>query len=509
MRLIVLVLVLFSGPLLAQIDLRLTQVTDVTSVVDIKHAGDGSDRLFLVRQFGDIRILKAGTLLETPFMDIRPQITIGQEQGLLSIAFPPDHAASGRFYVYYTDDFGRGTISRFQVQANNRDLADLTSEEVLLTVNQPFPNHNGGRLEFGPDGMLYFGFGDGGSANDPEGNAQNPRTLLGKLIRIDVSTDVDYAIPPDNPFVGDPDVRDEIWALGLRNPWRIAFDRMTGELYIADVGQQEIEEVNRQPAGTGGQNYGWDRFEGNRCFEGDCNQSGLTFPILEYPHSEGCSITGGQVYRGLDYPALQGIYLFGDFCSGTIWGVRSNETQHMVLLSTDLMITTFGEDEVGNVYVAHGGGGTGAKGTGPRGVYLISDGAPVEDSRPIVGQHTGTYVVDGLPDQGFFLTVDENASGPFMFFAWFTFLDGEPFWLVGVEFFSEGDASVVVPVGTRRGPGFLDFSGDSAQAEDFGTMSFTAVSCTQFRVDYEFDDFGAGSLVLDKLTGVKDFACED
>ena len=250
------------------------------------------------------------------------------EQGLLSVAFAPDYASSGYFYVWYTDMGGGMVLSRFRV-SGDPDVADPDSEEVLLIVLQPFENHNGGRLQFGPDGMLYEGLGDGGGSFDPDDNGQDGSTLLGKLIRIDVNPALggSYAVPADNPFVGNGSVRDEIWALGLRNPWRISFDRETGDLYIADVGQNRLEEVNVQPAAsTGGENYGWDIMEGSQCTGGGdgCNRAGLTLPVAEYDHDLGCSITGGEVYRGSAYPDMDGVYFYGDFCSGRIWGLWRN-----------------------------------------------------------------------------------------------------------------------------------------------------------------------------------------
>ncbi|MDX1571053.1 MAG: PQQ-dependent sugar dehydrogenase [Xanthomonadales bacterium] len=499
---------------IAQIDLRLTRVTALENVVDIKHAGDGSGRLFLVQDTGAIRILKRDGLMQAPFLDLTGRTEFGQ----LSIAFPPDFENTGRFYLAYPDDTGNPGlsvpsnhfVSRFQVSDSNPDRADPESEETLVRIEPRFSSPNGGgKLQFGPDGMLYYAFGDGGTCCDDEGNGQDTQTLLGKILRIDVSPDTGFAIPADNPFVNDAEVLNEIWAIGLRNPRYMAFDRITGEHFVVDLGRQ-ITEINLQPPGASGQNYGWARFDGSECFQGPCNDSGqIAFPIVEIEDMDAGPDTevGGQVYRGLDYPALQGLYLYGDSSSGRIWGLKTDGTVDNMLLRDPAErapgISTFGEDEVGNVYVAV---------TSPlseSGVFLISDGAPVAPSRPIVAAHSGTYVVDGLPDQGFFITVDENASGPFLFFAWFTFLDGEPFWLVGIEFFVEGDANVVTPVSTRRGPGFLDFSGTGVEADEIGTMSFTAESCTRFRVDYDFDQFGVGSLDLDKLTGVKGLACED
>jgi len=300
-----------------------------------------------------------GTLLPAPFLDITSLVrSTGGEQGLFSVAFPPGFAAKGHFYVDYTRPTGIGdtVVARHTVTANP-DVADAAGGVTLLTVTQPFENHNGGQLAFGPDGFLYVALGDGGSGGDPFGNGQNLGTLLGKLLRLDVeSGTTPYAIPAGNPF------GNEIWAFGLRNPWRFSFDRATGDLYVADVGQNQFEEVNFQPAtSTGGENYGWNIMEGLHCFGNPaCNQAGLTLPVAETTHADGnCSVTGGLVYRGAQYPALQGVYLYADLCSGRIWGLRRNGAtwENRVLLTTTLQITTFGEDEAGNLYLADFGAG--------------------------------------------------------------------------------------------------------------------------------------------------------
>jgi glucose/arabinose dehydrogenase len=245
----------------------------------------------------------------------------------------------------------------------NPDVADPGSEQVVLKVSQPYSNHNGGQLAFGPnDGYLYIGMGDGGSGGDPENRAQNPAELLGKLLRIDVESGGNpYLVPATNPFVQTTGYRGEIWALGLRNPWRFAFDRLNGDLYIADVGQAEYEEVNYQPgASAGGQNYGWRIMEGLHCYNpANCNPSGLTLPVVEYSHAEGCSITGGVAYRGTQFDRMQGIYFYADYCSGKIWGLRSAAASwsSRLLLDTPFSITTFGEDEAGEIYVADFSGG--------------------------------------------------------------------------------------------------------------------------------------------------------
>ncbi len=330
-----------------------------SSPVHITHAGDGSGRLFIVEQQGVIRIIKGGSVLPVPFLDISSRVRSGGEQGLLSMVFQPGPSPGQRsFYVDYTGTAGVGdtVVSRFTT-STEPDLADPATEQQLLTVVQPFVNHNGGQLAFGPDGLLYIGMGDGGGAGDPLNNAQNPASLLGKILRIDPTGGATYTVPADNPFVSMPGFRPEIWALGLRNPWRFTFDRLTGALYIGDVGQDAFEEIDLQKAaGSGGQNYGWNIMEGFVCFlTPTCDQTGLTPPVHVYDHSQGdCAVTGGFVYRGGEFPGLQGVYLYGDFCSGRIWGLRQNGAiwENELLLDSGLNISTFGEDEAGNLYVA-------------------------------------------------------------------------------------------------------------------------------------------------------------
>ena len=268
--------------------------------VYLTHAFD--ERLFVVEQAGVVHILENGQLLAEPFLDIQDRVGSGQlEQGLLSIAFHPDYQQNGRFFAYYTDRAGTTHVSSFRVSEEDPDRAEPASEVILLSVSQPYPNHNGGQLQFGPDGYLYAGFGDGGSANDPLGSGQDPSTLLGSLLRLDVDHAQDiYAIPATNPFITDENRRNEIWAWGLRNPWRFSFDKLTGDLFIADVGQNIWEEVHFQPAASqGGENYGWNILEATHCFtDSSCDKTGLELPIFEYDHQEGCSITGGYMYRG-------------------------------------------------------------------------------------------------------------------------------------------------------------------------------------------------------------------
>lgn len=330
-----------------------TVVSGLERPVDLQHAGDGSGRLFIIEKTGRIRIIQDGQLLETPFMDIDERVgSIGNEQGLLGMAFYPNYSENGYFYVNYTDNNGNTVIARYQV-TDNPNLADPDSEVVLLNVSQPFPNHNGGVLAFGPDGYLYAGLGDGGSAGDPRGNAQSLDTLLGKILRLDVDSGEPYGIPPDNPF------GDEIWAYGLRNPWRFSFDKKNGDLFIGDVGQGNWEEIDYVPAGTpGGLNFGWDYFEGNHPYEGTPPRDAqFVPPVAEYSHGEGCSVTGGYVYRG-SMPEWNGIYLYGDYCSGTVWGLIRSEGgwQNQALFGAPGRITSFGQDETGEIYLLTDGG---------------------------------------------------------------------------------------------------------------------------------------------------------
>ena len=314
---------------------------------------DGSGRLFVIEKAGRIRIIENGQLIETPFLNIEDRVNSdGNEQGLLGLAFHPKYVQNGYFFVNYTGNGGDTFISRFQV-SGDPNLANPSSDVNLLRVNQPFPNHNGGTLQFGPEGYLYAGLGDGGAANDPFGNGQKTDTLLGKILRLDVDSVEPYAIPADNPF------GNEIWAYGLRNPWRISFDSLTGDLYIGDVGQNTYEEIDYLPVGSpGGTNFGWDFREGLHEFEGKTPAS-LTDPIAEYSHGDGgCSVTGGYVYRG-SMPEWTGVYLYGDYCTGFVWGLikSSSGWQIQRLFDTDFNITSFGQDEVGEVYLVGDGGG--------------------------------------------------------------------------------------------------------------------------------------------------------
>ena len=351
-------------------------VADLNQPVQVTHAADGTGRLFVVERGGDIRIIEEGILLPMPFLSITDRVRSTHiEQGLLSAAFPPDYAEKGHFYVNYTATDGATIVARYCV-SDDPYLADPASEVVILTQTQPYPNHNGGQLAFGPDGYLYVGLGDGGGAGDPDEKAQDPSSWLGKILRVDVEfvphpvqpftathilhlplvtggAQARYRVPATNPFVQTEDHRDEIWSLGLRNPWRFSFDSATGDLYIADVGQSSYEEVNFQPAASsGGQNYGWSIMEGAHCYPSPpCDQTGLVLPVAEYDHSLGCAVIGGLVYRGVENPAMEGIYFFGDYCSRRMWGLirEAEEWQVNVLAHTNLSISAFGADEAGEL----------------------------------------------------------------------------------------------------------------------------------------------------------------
>ena len=334
-------------------------VSGLADPVFLTDDGDRGDRLFVVEQAGTIRVIENGRLLETPFLDIRDRVASGGETGLLSVAFHPRYADNGYFYVDYTTRkhlILYTVVSRFRRTSALR--ADAGSEQILLEVAQPFSNHNGGQIAFGPDGLLYIGMGDGGAANDPLDHAQNLSTLLGALLRIDVdhgAAPLPYAIPADNPFRDREGARAEIWAYGLRNPWRFSFDALSGRLFLADVGQDQVEEIDVVRAGG---NYGWDIFEGDRCRKAQrlCANPALQAPIQTYRHPEGMAVTGGYVYRGAALPQLCGVYVYGDYVTGRIWGLIYDAAQGRVtaqreLLRTSLNISSFGTDRDGELYV--------------------------------------------------------------------------------------------------------------------------------------------------------------
>ena len=327
----------------------------------ITNASDGSGRLFIVQRVGQILIYKNGALLPTPFLNIQPIVNSSEgEQGLLGLAFHPNYETNGRFYTLHTDQNKSIVLSVFTRSSANPDQADPTSRVTLLTIPKLYTNHNGGTLAFGPDGYLYWSTGDGGSGGDPDNNAQNLNSLLGKILRLDVSAASSYSIPASNPFYNNPNpsVRKEIWAYGLRNPWRFSFDRLTGDIYIGDVGQSKREEIDFQSANSqGGENYGWRVMEGSLCYNPStgCNQSGKILPVAEYDHTLGCSITGGHVYRGTKYPLMNGYYLYGDFCSGMIYTLHNdppNGWRSVLVADTSYTVSSFGEDEQGELYMA-------------------------------------------------------------------------------------------------------------------------------------------------------------
>jgi glucose/arabinose dehydrogenase len=332
--------------------------TGFSAPLDVENPGDNTGRLFVVQQGGQIRILQNGTIAATPFLDITGKVTSGGETGLLGLAFHPNYSQNRHFYLNYTrTSVGQlqTVITEYQTSTIDPNVADPNSERILLTVNQPFPNHKAGQLSFGSDGYLYFGLGDGGSNGDPLRNGQNTQVLLGKMLRIDVnntSTGKPYAIPADNPFVsggGQP----EVYAYGFRNPWRFSFDTSSGRLFVADVGQDAFEEIDIV---TKGANYGWNVMEGTHCFSpsSGCSMTGLTLPIHDYPRADGTTVIGGFVYRGTAIANLQGAYIFGDFGSGKIWMLRENPANTWTrteLLSTGRQISSFGQDQAGELYV--------------------------------------------------------------------------------------------------------------------------------------------------------------
>jgi glucose/arabinose dehydrogenase len=332
-------------------------VSGLTNPVDFQIPDDGSGRIFIVQQSGTIRIISGGSLLPSVFLNISSKVNFdGGEQGLLGLAFHPNYSSNRRFYVNYDRLSGaqmQTVIAEYQLTADP-NAADVATERILFTVDQPFPNHKGGQMAFGPDGFLYIAFGDGGSGGDPQGNGQNRQTLLGKIARIDVDhmdTGLQYAIPPDNPFVGTSD-RGEIWAYGFRNPWRFSFDGATGRLFVADVGQDKFEEIDLVQKGL---NYGWNTMEGEHCFNPStgCNMTGLTLPIAEYGHGEGVTVIGGYVYHGTAISGLAGAYVFGDFSNGKIWELTqsSGTWTRTLLLSSGHNFSALGQDTAGELYI--------------------------------------------------------------------------------------------------------------------------------------------------------------
>jgi glucose/arabinose dehydrogenase len=331
-----------------------------TRPVDLQDPRDGTQRLFVVEQAGRIIVFEneAAANLSKVFLDIRRRVNgAGNEEGLLGLAFHPNYAGNGFFYVYYTaiensERYSR--VSRFKTSGGDADAADPGSEQILLQIPQPYSNHNGGQLAFGPDGFLYIAVGDGGSAGDPDGNGQNRTTLLGAVLRIDIDSASPYAIPADNPFVGNGDGwREEIYAYGLRNPWRISFDPLSGRLWAGDVGQSRIEEIDIIEKGK---NYGWNIMEGSECYSpsSGCDRTGLELPVWEYTHPTGFAVTGGYVYRGSKLPASVGGYIYADYETGKIWALQYdgiNPAANSLLIDTDLNISSFGVDSNGELFI--------------------------------------------------------------------------------------------------------------------------------------------------------------
>ncbi len=349
-----------SPPLLALRVERAFPNLDFRRLTNLVQPPDAPGLFFTTEQSGLVRVFpnNPDAAEAAVFLDIRDRVSEdNNEEGLLGLAFHPEYAANGHFFVYYSAASPRrSVVSRFNVSQDNPLAANPDSELVVMEIRQPYGNHNGGQMAFGPDGYLYVGLGDGGSGGDPRGNGQDLGTLLGSILRIDVgdaTPDIPYVIPRDNPFAGVDGARGEIWAYGLRNPWRFSFDRDTGDLWTGDVGQNQLEEVDLIERGL---NYGWNVMEGSRCFSPrtGCDPSGLEPPVAEYGRSGGCSITGGYVYRGGQIPALEGAYLYADYCSGKVWGLRydgQSVTEQALLADTDLLITSFGEDSEGSLYV--------------------------------------------------------------------------------------------------------------------------------------------------------------
>lgn len=493
--------------------LQFTQVSTLFSITDIANAGDGSRRLFLTQQSGRIYIIKNGETLEEPFLDMSDVVQSGGERGLLSVAFAPDYISSGYFYVWYTEPGGTTILARYSV-SDNPDIADPASRQRILAVQQPEANHNGGRLQFGHDGLLYLGLGDGGGFQVDGGTSQDGNTLLGKLIRIDVDpSHGTYAIPNDNPFVGNGAVMDEVWATGLRNPWKISVDPETGDLFIADVGEESREEVNFQAVSSnGGENYGWANFEGTLCLGSNCSQSGYTFPVTEYTHDDGCSITGGEIYRGSAYPNLYGTYLFGDFCSGNVWGLKwtGSSWSTMLLAETNYRWMTFGLGEDGTIYGAHRSGG----------IFLISDGEPKSEGILMNAGLNDAWYNPVTNGQGFFITVYPDLGAVSL--AWFTYDTelppegataslGDPGhrWMVASGPYTGNQAVMNI---TMTSGGLFDTATDVQFTDPpgaDGTLTLTFDTCNSGTIDYDIPSIDmVGSVPIQRVANDNIVICE-
>lgn len=349
----------------ASYSIAITKVADgFSSPTQVTNAGDGTRRLFVVEQRGTVRVVQGSTVLPGYFLDIRSKVSSGGERGLLGLAFHPDFKKNRTLFVYYTRSGGDIVVAKFRTNSARTNVSERTYAPIMLIEHSRYANHNGGAMAFSPGGLLYLGIGDGGGSGDPSGNGQKKTTLLGKILRINVDGTGDgafnrYDIPSSNPYAGPTAGRGEIWSRGVRNPWRISFDRATGDLFIADVGQGKREEVNRQTAGKGrGRNYGWNIMEGTSCNRPSrCPLAGDTLPVAQYSHSGGnCSITGGYVYRGSAYPAMAGQYIFADYCSGRIWSMPARGSRITQRANTDENPTSFGESEGGELYMVASSG---------------------------------------------------------------------------------------------------------------------------------------------------------
>ncbi len=507
-RVFLILLLITAAAAAHAVELRFEQVSQRDSIVDIRHAGDGSQRLFLVEQGGRVWARDADTGRESLFLDIRDRISSGGERGLLSLAFAPDYVQSGVFYAWYTNGSGDTVLARFRVSAIP-SAADPDSEEILLVVNQPRANHNGGQIQFGPDGYLYLGIGDGGGANDPDGEGQNRNSLLGGLVRLEVDPDLPgYRVPPDNPLVGQPG-RDELWAWGLRNPWRMAFDAFTGDLFIADVGQNSFEEINVQPLlDGGGQNYGWNTMEGPDCFVSNCNRAGLTLPVGGYDHGEGCSVTGGVVYRGQAYPDLSGRYLFADYCNGVVWSLHRDggDWVQEFLGDTPYSVLTFGTGEDRSIYLSAAG----------RGVFRISDG-PQEEEPPFTVNAglNDAWFDPATAGQGFFINVFPDSTQVFL--SWFTFdlqpVDGpaelgapDQRWFTAIGPVQGNSAEMTLSL--TRG-GVFDAAQPAPQTAPVGTLNLAFAGCDSALATYQFPALGlSGQIALTRVAKDNVVLCE-